>query len=98
LSPPGKPAMLEDSMEGPRTLVDDRTYDSVVPRQVRDVGAAGLSSLAAQAAIQRGHAALRIAPIEDLGAGDASVYAGSPCTRCMLTMLPLGTPLPAVGV
>jgi hypothetical protein len=42
-------------------------------------------------------AALRIAPIEDLGAGDASVYGVSPCTRCMLTMLPLGTTLPAIG-
>ena len=42
-------------------------------------------------------AAVRIAPIEDLGAGDASVYGGSPCTRCMLTMLPLGTTLPVIG-
>jgi hypothetical protein len=42
-------------------------------------------------------AAPRIAPIEDLGAGDASVYGVSPCTRCMLTMLPLVTTLPAIG-
>ena len=42
-------------------------------------------------------AALRIAPIEDVGAGDASVYGVSPCTRCMLTMLPLVTTLPAIG-
>jgi hypothetical protein len=56
-----------------------------------------LLSLAPQATIQRGRAALRIAPIEDLGAGDAGIYGGSPCTRCMLTMLPLGTTLPAIG-
>ena len=32
-----------------------------------------------------------------LASRDARVYGGSPCTRCMLTMLPLDTTLPAIG-